>query len=117
MAAPRKHSITDDDFRQLVAECLSVAQVLGQLGLVPAGGNYKTVRARIQKLEIDTTHFTGSSWNQGGRYRPLGNYPTLAERLVEGVYYQSFKLKRRLIKQGLLPAAVRVAASRPGSVK
>ena len=45
MAATRKCLSTDDEFRQAVAESLSVRQVLGRIGLVPAGGNYKTVHS------------------------------------------------------------------------
>ncbi|MEJ7662239.1 MAG: hypothetical protein WKG07_23055 [Hymenobacter sp.] len=47
MAANRKCLSTDEEFCQAVADSLSVRQVLGRIGLVPAGGNYKTVHARI----------------------------------------------------------------------
>ena len=47
MAAKRKCLSTDDEFRQAVADSLSVRQVLSQIGLVPAGGNHKTVYDRI----------------------------------------------------------------------
>ena len=69
MAATRKCLSTDDEFRQAVAESLSVRQVLGRIGLVPAGGNYKTVHTRIAKLGLDTSHFTGAAWNQGARFQ------------------------------------------------
>jgi hypothetical protein len=66
MAATRKCLSTDEEFSQAVAESLSVRQVLGRIGLVPAGGNYKTVHARIKKLGLNTAHFTGTGWNAGG---------------------------------------------------
>ncbi|SDX82754.1 hypothetical protein [Hymenobacter psychrophilus] len=53
MANHRKCTCSDDDFRQAVAESLSVRQVLGRIGLVPAGGNYKTVHTRIARLGLD----------------------------------------------------------------
>ena len=48
MAAKRKCLSTDDEFRQAVADSLSVRQVLSQIGLVPAGGNYKTGQEKIK---------------------------------------------------------------------
>ncbi|AII52427.1 HNH endonuclease signature motif containing protein [Hymenobacter sp. APR13] len=97
-----KPRVTDEVFAGIVAECLSVAQVLGRLGLVPAGGNYKTVHARIRRLGLATGHFTGKAWNQGERYRNLRPTATLQDLLVRGSIYQSFKLKNRLLEAGIL---------------
>ena len=99
MAAKRKCLSTDDEFRQAVADSLSVRQVLGRIGLVPAGGNYKTVHSRIQKLALDATHFTGAGWNVGLRYRNFNKTADLDDLLVAGSHYQSFKLKGRLIAE------------------
>ena len=68
----RKCLSTDEEFRRAVAESLSVRQVLSQIGLVPAGGNYKTVHDRIRRLGLDTNHFTGAGWNVGARYTSFG---------------------------------------------
>ncbi|MBF9221916.1 HNH endonuclease [Hymenobacter ruricola] len=101
MAAARKCLSSDDEFRRAVAESLSVRQVLGRIGLVPAGGNYKTVHSRIAKLGLDTSHFTGAAWNQGGRYRSFGRKATLAEILVENSPYAfTHGLRGRLLKEG-----------------
>ncbi len=97
MAAVRKCLSTDEEFRQAVAESLSGRQVLGRIGLVPAGGNYKTVHGRIAKLGIETTHFTGTGWNVGPHYRNANKTTALDELLVIGSNYQSFRLKARLI--------------------
>ena len=72
MAATRKCPSTDDAFRQAMADSLSGRQVLSCIGLVPAGGNYKTVHSRIQQLGLDTSHFAGKEWNTGARFRMLG---------------------------------------------
>lgn len=72
MAAPRKGFSTGAQFRPAVAESLSVRQVLARIGLVPAGGNYKTVHNRIKLLGLDTGHFTGAGWNVGERCQMLG---------------------------------------------
>jgi hypothetical protein len=46
--------------------------VLGKLGLVPAGGNYRTVREKIKNFGVGTSHFMGAAWNQGARYQAFG---------------------------------------------
>jgi len=102
MAATRKGLSTDDEFRQAVAESLSVWQVLGRIGLVPAGGNYKTVHSRIRQLGLDTTHFTGQGWNTGTRFSSFGRKASLAEILqAYSPYAFTHGLKKRLLKEGL----------------
>ena len=97
-----KWRITDEQFQELVAQCLSVAQVIVRLGLVPAGGNYKTVRSRIKKLGLNTNHFTGSGWNVGGRYRNFGKTFSWDNVLIaESDYTSSNRLKNRLLNAGI----------------
>ncbi|MDO7848417.1 HNH endonuclease signature motif containing protein [Hymenobacter sp. M29] len=101
MAATRKCFSTDDEFREAVAESLSVAQVLGRI----AGWcrrHYKTVNARIARLGLDTSHFTGAAWNQGARYRMLGPAFSWENILVENSTYTStYRLRNRLIEHWL----------------
>lgn len=102
MAATRKCLSTDEEFRQAVAASLSVRQVLARIGLVPAGGNYKTVHSRIRQLGLDTSHFTGQGWNTGARYRMVGKPFSWEGVLVENSSYTStFRLRNRLIQHGL----------------
>ena len=102
MAATRKCLSTDDEFRQAVAESLSIRQVLSHIGLVPAGGNYKTVHERIRRLGLATSHFTGSGWNVGPRYQNFGRTVTLVEIMVENSTYNfTHGLKKRLLKEGI----------------
>lgn len=99
MANTRRCLSTDDEFRQAVAESLSVRQVLSRIGLVPAGGNYKTVHARVARLGLDTSHWTGASWNQGARFQKFGKSTPLSDILVENSEYNStYGLKNRLLK-------------------
>jgi hypothetical protein len=75
---------------------------LARIGLVPAGGNYKTVQSRIQQLGLDTSHFTGKGWNVGARYQMLGKPFSWEGVLVENSSYTStFRLRNRLIEFGL----------------
>ena len=102
VAAPRKCLSTDEQFRLAVAESLSVQQVLARIGLVPAGGNYKTVHNRIKLLGLDTGHSTGAGWNVGERYKAFGHKATLEEILVENSAYAfTHGLRCRLLKEGL----------------
>lgn len=102
MAATRKCLSTDAEFRQAVAESLSIRQVLNASGLVPAGGNYKTVQSRIKRLGLDTSHFTGKGWNTGARYSSFGRKASLVEILIEGsTYHFTHGLKKRLLKENI----------------
>jgi HNH endonuclease len=90
-----------DQLRAIVAESFSVAQVIVKLGLVPAGGNYKTVKSKIAAYGISTAHFTGSAWNVGERFRKFGRTAPLASILIEGSPYNfTHGLRRRLISEG-----------------
>ena len=105
MAANRKCLSTDEEFRLAVAGSLSVRQVLSAIGLVPAGGNYKTVHDRIRRLGLDTSHFTGAGWNVGARYRDIGQPFSWEGVLVENSAYKStFRLRKRLVEFGVKEA-------------
>ncbi|MDJ0367514.1 hypothetical protein QMK33_20395 [Hymenobacter sp. H14-R3] len=76
-------------------------QVLSRIGLVPAGGNYKTAHNRIKQIGLNTGHFTGQGWNQGARYKAFRRKSTLEEILVENSYYAfTYGLRGRLLKEG-----------------
>ncbi len=91
---------TDEQLTRAVAENYSIASVLRELGLVPAGGNYKHIQATIKRLGLDTSHFTGQGWNNGITY----TIKTVETFLIEGSTIKSYSLKNRLIeKRYLLP--------------
>ena len=96
-----KYNYTDEEFIEAVQNSLSIAEVCRRIGIADKGGNYKVVHNKIDKLGLDTSHFTGKAWNQGKRYRQILQPKSLEEILVENSYYQSHKLKERLIKEGL----------------
>ena len=50
MAKPRKNNYTDEDVKNAVMSSNSLSEVLRKLDLVPAGGNYECLKARIAKL-------------------------------------------------------------------
>lgn len=98
-----KRRWTDTDLRRAVETSTSIRQILRHLGLVPAGGNYTLVKKYFQLLDLDTSRLKGHAWNKGlkGTFRPgVG----LEKVLVEGIFYQSDRLRRRLISAGIKPA-------------
>jgi len=59
----RKYSL--EDVRNAVANNFSLANVIRELGLIPAGGNYQTIKQLIAELDLDVSHHTGCAWNKG----------------------------------------------------
>ena len=102
MVAIRKCLSSDWEFQAAVAKSLPIRQVLARIGLVPAGGNHKTVHGRIAKLGLDTSHFTGVGWNVGARYKTFGRKAALTEIMVENSPYNfTHGLKKRLLREGV----------------
>jgi hypothetical protein len=56
---------TTDQIRDAVRTSFSIAECLRRLGLRPSGGNYQTIKKRVDQLDLDTSHFTGATWNKG----------------------------------------------------
>ena len=93
-----KHTYTLDQVKNAVIDSRSIAQVLEKIGIIPAGGNYATIKKFILKNEIDTSHFTGKIWNKGmtiGPKRPIEDYLSNKQSI------QSYKFKNRLISEGI----------------
>ena len=91
---------TKEDFETAVRQSTSIASMCRYLGLKPCGGNYRIMHNAIDKFSLDTSHFTGKGWNTGLKFKPYEE-KTLKDILTEDSSYQSFKLKRRLIKEGV----------------
>lgn len=65
---------TNDDVIRICKEVKSLAGLLKELGLKPAGGNYANMRRLIQELSIDISHWTGSLWNKGKQLKNWRSY-------------------------------------------
>lgn len=46
-----------DDFIEYVKTSKTITEVLFKMKLVPAGGNFRTVKKYISLLKLDTSHF------------------------------------------------------------
>ena len=96
----KKKRYSIDQLRTICQNSYSYSQVIKELGLTPAGGNYYTIKKDIIDNSIDISHFTFKAWNQGKRFRPVVQKKPLEEVLVLNSSYQSHKLRLRLISEG-----------------
>lgn len=55
---------TQDQIREYCSKSYSYAEVLNKMGLNISGNNYRKLKNRIAKYEIDTSHFTGQIWRK-----------------------------------------------------
>lgn len=88
-----------EKLQQAVSNSYSLAQVLKSLSIVPAGGNYFTLKKYIKLWEIDISHFTGQLWNKGKIIGPKRN---ISVYLSNERPINSYNLKNRLIKENIL---------------
>jgi len=95
----RRHKYTREQLTEAVRGSASMRQVLTRLNVAPFGGNYDTLRRSLKRFDIDTSHFTGRAWS---RNRLLGLRKPLEPYLTNAAPIQSFKLKRRLLRAGIL---------------
>lgn len=98
------HKYTEIQLREACASSLSIRESLQKLGVIPAGGNYATFKKAVDFFKIDTAHFLGRSANQGNKHRGGVAAASLDSLLVEGGTAQSYKLKLRLLREGILEA-------------
>ena len=93
-----KRKYSDEDVRKAVADNVSIAGVLRQLGLRPIGGNYRTVSHLIEMLQLDCTHFTGQGWNVGLRFKPKEGISDEEIFIKDSQYRCSWRLRERYRK-------------------
>ena len=65
---------TDEQLILAVGQSKTIAQVLKALGLIAAGGNYRTIKDAVQRLNLDTSHFTGQAWSNGKQLKHSSGY-------------------------------------------
>ncbi len=91
---------TEKQLKIAVSNSFSLAQTLKTLGISPCGGNYLVLKKAIAFFSLDISHFSGQLWNKGkriGAKQPIENY------LNNTVHINSFKLKKRLLAEKILP--------------
>ena len=88
-----------DSLADVVKECYSIADVCRKFGVRPTGGNYRVINNKIKKLGLDTSHFSGMGWRKG-HTKPVREQFPMEEILTKDVYYNTNRLRKRLISEG-----------------
>ena len=96
----KKRSWTKNQLTKAVVGSISYRQVLAKLGLKQAGGNYSQLKKYIEEYNLDISHFKGRGWSKGMSL-PFSPKIALKDILVKNSTFQSFKLKRRLFREGI----------------
>lgn len=95
-------SWTIKQLEKAVKNSRSYRQVLADLGLRKAGGNYAQIKKYIKEYKLDIKHFKGRGWNKGLHF-PFQPKIPLEKILVRSSDFQSYKLKKRLFIANLKP--------------
>jgi hypothetical protein len=98
----RKRTWTDEQMAKAISGSQSIAGALKTLGLNPTGANYKTVHRAVDRLSVDTSHWTGQG-HLNGKSHDWTKRTALSDVLVSGsTYRNTTSLKRRLLREGLV---------------
>jgi hypothetical protein len=88
-------------FALLIKKATSIGQVLNAFGLQNKGGNHNTIRRRAVAEGLDLSHIPRGRGSN--RNRAFGPRRPLKAVLVKNSKYSRHHLKKRLVKEGLLP--------------
>jgi len=92
------YKYTEYQLRDAIKNSTSLRQVLLRLNVAPYGGNYAVLKKAVDYFQLDISHFTGQAWNKGKR---LPARQSIEMYLENKVPIQSYKLKNRLLKEGV----------------
>lgn len=90
---------TKEQLEAVVKESRSFRDVVIRLGKKPHGGSIDHYKDRINKFEIDTSHFVGNKWNVGN---VLKKRKTSEEILVKGKKLHAYMLRRAMLEKGVI---------------
>lgn len=91
---------TKELLENAVKESHSLRELAIKIGLSPGSSNSETLKKKLHEYNIDFSHFTGKGWNKGLKFRPKLQIP-IEDLLKTNTKYQSYKLLRRLINDGI----------------
>lgn len=67
-------SYSDEDIIFYASKVKSLSQLLEKLELRKAGGNFANMKRNLQRLNVDTSHWTGRAWNKEQRLKDWSDY-------------------------------------------
>lgn len=101
-----KADYSKENLEEIVSRSETWAEVLRALGLVPVGGNYRTVKRKVTEQGISTDHFLGNAWARGktietdARIVRSSTRKSDEEVFSRNSTYAPSGLARRLIQRG-----------------
>lgn len=94
-------TFTKKKLEDAVADATTIRKALQNLGVTPNGRNYKRFEDYTKQYGIDISHFKGGKgWSKGLK---LDKRVDLDQYLTNQTPIQSYKLKLRLLEEGVLP--------------
>ena len=72
--ARKYRNYTDEDVINYSKEVFSIAELLRKLDLITAGGNYAHIKKTLQRLNINTDHWTGQGWSKEKQKKDWKDY-------------------------------------------
>lgn len=87
---------SDDEFTLIVQDSKSMAEVMRKLNYLVSGGNNASCRKRINRLNLDISHFNQYDRSKMPRRRDVSDYTS------NKFWIASNPLKKRLIRENLL---------------
>jgi hypothetical protein len=65
---------SDEDVIKIASQVTSMSQLLKELNLKAAGGNYANMKRKLQQLDVDCSHWKGHAWNKDQRTKEWSDY-------------------------------------------
>lgn len=95
---PNKRTWTHEKFLLALKDSNSIRDILKKINLKPTGGNYKSIYLYAEKHKIDLSYLSGQGWRKGSK-DPVIQPKNIKEYLVKDSYYNSNRLRKRLINE------------------
>jgi hypothetical protein len=101
-------------FKSIVASSQTLAEIIRKLGM-KASGNYKTLKRRLEKENIDISHIKlGLNTNKGRKLQPTNIIPLKDIFCMDSKYYGGGRgLKNHVFKEKLLENKCNICALGP----
>lgn len=104
--------VSSEKFCEIVKQSNTITEILERFGLNNRGGNYQTLKKRIEEENVDISHIKlGSGCNKGRIL--LKKRTPLDKILIKGSTYSRQSLKIRLIQEGLLKNCCVICGLKP----
>jgi 5-methylcytosine-specific restriction endonuclease McrA len=102
----RKRSViwelSDEELKKVVSKAETISDILNHFNLSNKGGNYKTLYARLEYSNINSSHIPRGLGSNKGLKRAAPKGLPLKEYMVKDSTYHRGTLKRRLIKENFI---------------